>query len=244
MRTLGKVAAKVAAIVGLLVLVLWVFVSTTWPSYTFRYRLICDVEVDGQSHTGSSVFEVTWQTEPAMSASRWSIQVEGDAVVVDLGNHGALLIPNSWVQTKEPSGAMMPYVAFWAFKDQLPSFSRGTFTQSALKALLRVRGKTKLAADDLPQFVWLKNINDPNSAQIITPNQFPQVIGGNARLVSLSVETTDEKPTQHSLSSRLPWFDAMLKKERLERQKTRVMHGRSQPYRLMAADLVGWQHTQ
>lgn len=238
MRTLGKVVA----IVGLLAIGLWVFVSTTWPSYTFRYRLICDIEVDGQSHTGSSVFEVTWQTEPAMSASRWSIQVEGDAVVVDLGNHGALLIPNRWVQTKEPSGAPMPYVAFWAFKDQLPPFSRGTFTQQALKALLRVHGIEKLDADDLPEFVWLKDINDPNSAQIITPNKFSQVIGGGARLVSLSVETTDEKPTRHSLSSRLPWFDAMLEKERLESQNPQhhLQYGRVyQPYQLRAGDLIG-----
>tara|TARA_R110002110_G_scaffold324359_2_gene536440 strand:+ start:1596 stop:2321 length:726 start_codon:yes stop_codon:yes gene_type:complete len=238
MRTLGKVAA----VTGLIVLCLWVLVNTIWPGYTHRYRLICDIEVDGQSHTGSSVFEVTWQTQARISAMPWRVDVRGDAVFVDLGDRGALLIPNSRTATKEPSGASLEYLALWAFKGQLPPAAKYGITRPALTILSRVHGKANLVADELPQFVWLKDVNDPNSAQIVTPDQFSQVIGGNVHLNSVSVEMTDEKPTRHSLSSRLPWFDAMLGKERLERQKQphSLQRGRAyQLYQLRAADLIG-----
>lgn len=238
--------AKIGSVLGVTVLVLWVIWNSLYPSYQHRYRLICEVEVDGQTHVGSSVFEITWITQPPISQTAWNMQIKGNAVVVELGDRGAILVPNYRVDTRESSGQSLVYLAIWAFKDHLPSVRKTGVTGPALAALSRVHGKAKLAPDELPQIVWLKDINDPSTAQLIMPDQFTQIIGGNAHLNSISVEMTDENPTLGSLSDRLPWFDEMLEKEIAERQKkNKLQRGRAhQPYHLMALDLIGWQNEQ
>tara|TARA_R110000868_G_scaffold122877_2_gene325782 strand:- start:15936 stop:16652 length:717 start_codon:yes stop_codon:yes gene_type:complete len=235
MRTLGKVAA----VTGLIALCLWVLVNSAWPGYTHSYRLICDVEVDGQSRSGSSVFEVTWRTQPGMSASAWSTDVRGDAVFVDLGDRGALLIPNQTYPVSEEPSEPLRYLALVAFGEELSMRGKYSVTSQALTKLSKLAGSKILPSDEMPQFIWLKNINDQASAQVIRPSQFAEIIGGNAVLKSLTIEMTKEKPTTHMLEKKLPW----LRQAAIRESKLGVITSPGiyslENYRLKARHLMG-----
>lgn len=235
MRTLGKVAA----VTGLLALCLWVIGDTTWPSYTHRYRLICEIEVDGQSHIGSSVFEVTWRTEPGMSAAAWSTNVRGDAVFVDLGGRGALLIPNQTYPVSKVPAEPLEYLALVAFGDKLSMAAKYSVKPDALTKLGRLVDSKILPNDEMPQFVWLKDVRDQTSAQIVPPSQFAQIIGGNAVLKSLTIEMTKEPQSRHTLEKELPWLRQVAIREAEPGLKASSGIYSLENYQLKARHLVG-----
>jgi hypothetical protein len=219
----------------LLVLFVWIALEVVFPTYTHRYRLIGEVEINGKTYSGSSVFKVSVRDQSGtISALPWATHVVGDAVFIDLDERGALLIPNQWVQTKELSGESLMYLAQWAFKKQLPPADKYGFDAKILSALSKVRGVEELQSDELPQFVWLRNVNDQSSAQVIRPSQFSQLIGGGANLKSVKVEMTYDAPTRNSLWKKLPWLSKAFDAEKQEK------HLRSGGiYQLRAQDILG-----
>src|SRR6476660_7258801 len=60
-------------------------------SATVRYRLTLEAEVDGKLKTGSSVIEVTYnKNNDPISTAEFSIDIRGEAVVLDLGSRRTL----------------------------------------------------------------------------------------------------------------------------------------------------------
>lgn len=80
MRTLGIIGLCILAVIGGAI----VF----WPTYSYRYRITVEVEVDGTLKQGSSVIEVTkrWDPTPGRPISHYSTAAKGEAVFVDLGS--------------------------------------------------------------------------------------------------------------------------------------------------------------
>lgn len=83
---------KVFAAIAVIICALIAAYMIAYPTYTYRYRLIVEVEFDGQSAVGSSVVEVQWSKQPQIgSASPWDQTIKGQAALIDLGNHGCLI---------------------------------------------------------------------------------------------------------------------------------------------------------
>ena len=231
----------------LLVIVVGVALSIAMPTYTHRYRLTSEVEVDGQAYTGSGVIEIDWHSQVGtIAAMPWLVDVKGDAVMVDLGGRGALLIPNALVPTRDPSGADLSYLALWAFKDKIPKITKYGVTKDSLSAVGKIKGSVKLEQDELPQFIYLAKIDDPTTAQIVLPSQFSKIIGGEATLKSVTVEMTDEGTTKNHLQQKLPWLSKMMDNEeqqREERRRTGKSHMEMSravvKFQLRASDLMG-----
>src|SRR3954469_20001022 len=76
-----KWLAMIAAILAGLLLWGWV----AYPSYSYAFRLIIDVDTPSGLKTGSSVISLTWRSQMPIGLRSAVTQVKGEAVFVDLG---------------------------------------------------------------------------------------------------------------------------------------------------------------
>jgi hypothetical protein len=182
-----------------------------FPTYALRDRLTINVEVDGQIRTGSSVIEARWESWPQSLSMLFgggfgNCRPYGNVPLVDLGSRGVLLVSHWPVQQTPPDRAVdtcsLPIRAF--SPGPLPP-SGYPLTRWSLVKLSFFSGRTQLTANNLPQFVWLPDRNDPGSAMPVLASSFPLIIGPNVRLQSASLETTNE-PLSADLVKKLPWL--------------------------------------
>lgn len=181
-----------------------------YPNYTCRYRLTVNIEVDGKLHSGSSVIEVTWHGGPEIGdVGAYHPTIRGQATLVDLDGRGVLvatLIAEDWGWHNSNAG----YGALWlvprAFGDQ----------KGGDHAMLpTLRGKRKLAFDNLPRFLWFANPQDPTTATTLLVDDVPRLFGPSARFAGAFVEITRE-PLVIDVRQKLPWIKVLEEKARGE----------------------------
>jgi hypothetical protein len=162
-----------------------------YPSFTHRLRLTIEVNVRGQLRTGSGVIEITWRSQPQLGqAPPWLCSINGDAVVVDLGNDRfvfALLR-----QMSDERGHYRGTVCVMALRSY--GF-RESPSQEVLEALSRKRGRVAVVDRVVPTFITFTDDSDPASGAIVQRSDFPALFGG-AQLTGMWVELTDEPVTR------------------------------------------------
>jgi hypothetical protein len=188
-----------------------------YPSYTHRYRLTLEVEADGQVRTGSGVVEVTWLRQPEFGqAPSWRSEVRGQAVMVDLERHGALLAALVGPRPEDLRGDAADFLALRAFAGSTPDLPpvRDARVQGyrlerdTLAALGRLAGRrAPLAVHAMPQLVWLPDPGNPSSARPVPPADLAGVIGADFRLCGAWIEITRDRVTT-GLFAQLPWLAA------------------------------------
>jgi hypothetical protein len=194
MRALRIVAAFIVVlIVGG---VAWCEVA--YPTYTYRYRMTVEVEVDGKLHAGSSVIEVRLITQPTDLVPVPAVRPEasGEAVFVDLGagrNVVALL-------TSGPDLLNVDY----------PKYVVSThFGLSTVKAdwgkYPKLHQRWDLPANRMPALVTFLDVNDPKSARLLSQSDFGAVLGPGIRLKRVWIEMTSD-PVTRDIFRRLPWL--------------------------------------
>ena len=186
-----------------LVLGIGVLVAGYWykyPNYTCRYRLTVDIEVDGKLHSGSSVIEVTWHGQPDIGpGGPYHPTIRGQAALVDLGDRGvvvATLIAEDWGWHNNNAGWGALWLVPRAFGDE----------KGGDHAMLpTLRGKRKLAFDNLPRFLWFTNPQVPTSAKTLLVDDIPRLFGPSARFADAFVEITSD-PLVIDIRQKLPWL--------------------------------------
>jgi hypothetical protein len=190
MRRFGIIVLGIALLIGS---VIWY--KQAYPSYTYRYRMIVDVEVDGAIHSGASVIEVTLEKRPRITPETLTVMsfVKGEAVFVDLGggrNVVALM-------------ASGPYGKNWDFPQDVVSRAFGlSWEDRDLPKFAGLQGQRDLTAQLLPTFVTFNDLSDPKSAQIVPPNEFGQTFGVGALFKRAWIEMTVD-PVTRGIEERL-----------------------------------------
>ena len=210
MRRALIVAVAVAVAAALLVLLLVgyeIWYRTTYPVYSFRYRLTVEVEADGGIRTGTGIFGVTWKKQIRLlpDIPLYSLRTYGQAVVVDLGKRGLLLVP---------MGQKVGEIPFLAFKTTSPAWRRVPRTPEEMSEFLRKRGTVKLSEQFLPQFIWLREPSDPDSGRYVLPTELSTVIGPDVHLHLATAEISDltlGAAISTGIEKRLPWLVEMKK---------------------------------
>lgn len=202
-----RMPGAIAAILVLAVLVLVTWYKLTFPSYTFHYRLAVEVEVDGEVREASGVIGIYWEQLPAplpdMNSSK--LTAFGQAILLDLGEHGCILIPvNTNTRFAGTSTYAIPFRAFLA--DEPPAYRGPPHTPDGVRKTLRSSGRVQLAIDNLPQFIWLRNSSDPDTAQVVQIDEFPITIAPTVRFIGAWVEITSD-PVSSGLEDKLPWLN-------------------------------------
>jgi hypothetical protein len=90
-----KPLTKFAVVCAVIVLGGYAVCSAIYPTLYLRYRLTVDVDVDGVTHTGSGVVEISYVTRPQLSEIDGMYDpghLHGYAITVDLGERGLLFV--------------------------------------------------------------------------------------------------------------------------------------------------------
>lgn len=207
MRWLGWLAAIAIGV--------YAAIHLAFPTYTHKFRLTFQVESDGVVKEGSSVITVT-DTDQSIVGSlaprRWIRSSKGPVPWVDLGNRGLLLVSmNNYNVPKPPQTYYVGGLSFVAFYDAKPGDEK--LDEAHIKAIREEKGRRYVPVDRLPTFIWLSDPLDPNSAKIVPPTSFADEIGGGTRLISMTVEITNDI-ADRSIYDRLPWLAEMERKQR------------------------------
>jgi hypothetical protein len=122
-----------------------------YPSYSYAFRLIVDVDTPQGIKSGSSVIELTSRQQVAIGPRGSVTQVKGDAVFVDLGDGRNLIATLGF----GPNGNedRLEYLAFEAFKRAGRPMDIAT--------LAKARGSAPLTDDLIPMLVTFTECSDP-----------------------------------------------------------------------------------
>jgi len=173
------------------------FLYQSYPFGSFNYRLTLVIETPEGKIVGSSVRKVSVFTEPKIFPEQHSShsEVKGEAVVVDLGKRGVLFA----LLSKENDNDYGDRIAFQEFP-QL-----GGMKPEAIKNYPNIKAKNNLSFDKLPMLVHFRDINDPKTAKKVDPNHLEKSFGKGVKLVSATIEITDDEVTT-GVEKRLPWI--------------------------------------
>jgi hypothetical protein len=196
--------------------------NIAYPSGSWRYKMTVTVETPEGIKTGSAVRQVTVWTYPEIAPSvSASIDVKGEAVVVDLGKRGVLYALLG-------SGGSVLYgksIVSEAFPN--PRRQRGGgATREGIKYYKYLQaGPKELPAGLYPMFVTFRDPNDFKSVQPVYPRtngqivpaysrspppanapDFEEVFGAGVSLQSVTIEMTFE-PITRKIKAYLPSFD-------------------------------------
>ena len=201
--------------IGLLLSGLYAFYYVAFPVYTHRFRLTFQVEVNGKVKEGSGVITVLHQDNQhvPLTQKRWKLSEYGPSPWIDLGERGIVLaaieihVPSNY-KPKPFDAGLLSFVAYFGAEHGNPNISQRT-----VREIHNQSGRRQLKDNQLPEFIWLPNPSDPNSAQIVPPDSFGDIVGSDIRLGAVFVEVTEDRP-DNSLYAKLPWLKAMAQKER------------------------------
>lgn len=174
---------KTFTVIMLLLLGLYI----AYPFSFWSYKLTLVVETPEGIKTGSAVRWVYVSTEPQIlpDQSGFHTGVKGEAVVVDLGKRGVL-----FALLKGASGGDYGYDIVYKEFPSDAGMRRSIFYYTFLKA------KKELAFDKLPMLVRFRDINDPKTVELVDPNDLEKTFGKGVKLVSATLEMTDEDMTE------------------------------------------------
>jgi hypothetical protein len=163
------------------------------PTETFRYRLTLVADVNGETVTGSGVFQETiGKTGPT--------QLTGEAVTLDLGQKRLLFLIFPGVNATQAI-LNMPLRDF--------PLREGSPLERA-RQLVHDRPHADVPFNQLPVLVHFRNIADRTSIEVVNPANLAKTFGGGVTLYKATIEITDD-PVTTGLEAKLPWL-ADLKK--------------------------------
>lgn len=193
-----------AIVVATILLVTGAYVAfrLSHPTFTHRYRLSVDVEVDGKIRSGSSVVEVSVQEESVPGRGRLLVpSVRGEAAFVDLGQGRNVVALLSFPARSGDMPPIEPYMLARLAFDPPPHMN----DLESYRNLASMSGRTDLTGTLRPRIVSFPDPTDPMVVHQIDPARLHEQFGEGVRLARIGIELTDEKP-KAQIEHRLPWM--------------------------------------
>jgi hypothetical protein len=210
-----------------------------YPSVTLRYRLVLELEIDGQSKFGSGVREVTYTKQPELASQHeLSIGYRGEAIAIDLGSRGILfvLLKGNSYDRSEPE-----WIVLRAFDVEGGSFPRPV--EDGIEQVSHLSGKRELPFDVLPKLVRFRDMNDPKTVESVNPFNIAERFGSGTKLVRATLEIVPadvwpfnlmgfgSEPLTTGIEKQLSWlpqyYDRMLDGQRYETISTELRFANS-----------------
>jgi hypothetical protein len=184
------IAIVAAVLAGLLV---WFWLS--YPSYSYAFRLVIDVDTPSGLKSGSSVLALTWRSQVPIGPRGDVTQVKGEAVFVDLGGGRNVIATLGF----GPNGN----------EDRIESLAFEAFRRAGrpmnIETLSKAKGVAPLTGDLIPMFVTFADLRDPKTARAVRIDEFPTVFGQGVTLRGVRIEMTND-PATREIAKKLPWI--------------------------------------
>jgi hypothetical protein len=197
-RVFLGVLAAIAVAIALYFVSSLIWLDTSYPAYTYRYRLSISPEIDGQVLTASSVIEVTAQEGPFGGGGA---KLRGQAPYLDLGDRGTLVF--SLGDDYGGSGRATLWIGAKAFGNDSSTPN--------IKKLPTLTGRRELPKDSIPVAFWFPKSGDLSVRRALLPQDFETAFGAGARIASASVEITRD-PVVLDIDKKLPWLRPLMAK--------------------------------
>lgn len=199
---------KSLAVLGVLVVAIVLLWKNYFPSGTWRYQITVEIETPEGIKSGSAVREVRAKKNIAQwlnpDVRHMSYEVIGEAVIIDLDERGMMFALINWNSYGEVHNAF-PYKT-------LDSAQRVKYYRN-----LKPGQKAELKTSH-PQIVMFKDLNDPNSVQLVLGRRFnvktqkhdpvddfETIFGKSVRLKQITIEITNDRVTW-GIEKWLPWL--------------------------------------
>ena len=184
-RSLGRLCGmKWLVILCALILAPYVAWKIAYPTYTHRFRLVIEVEANGEVKRGSSVIEVSQTGIPeafyVTGKGSTAPQAKGEAVFVDLGQGRNVV-------------ALFGYGPTASNSDRIAFLAAQAFDldgNHAWRTLPNMQGRRELIPRLIPTLVTMPNVKDASSAAVVAPEDFPKFFGPDVRFLRAWVELT------------------------------------------------------
>lgn len=189
-----------------------------FPSYTHRYRITVEVEADGKVHSGSAIWEGTFQEHKILKglfAGGSNISMRGVPVVVNLGQRGAIValvrpsrLRNEYYRPTPVAAHQLALNAYYG-----PRKGRKRRFGGKIKGYKTVSGETEpklLNPDNYPAFVWLRDPNNVRSAEPAPPFEWSEQIDPSVALRSITLQITSDGVSGDA-QQKLPWLKSFYK---------------------------------
>lgn len=171
-----------------------------------KYRLSMTVETPDGVKSTSGVFSVH---PDRGSSAGGTTTTKGDALFIDLGGGRNVLA----LLTHGEHGADVEGVNYLALRAFSTGGRRVSFSNIGL-----MTGDAAVTGDLIPVLVSFANINDPNTARVVRPDDLESTLGNGVRLRGLRVEVVPNgwwpvdfggalgEPVTRGIEGKLPWW--------------------------------------
>ncbi len=161
-----------------------------YPTYAVRYRLTVNAQIDGQTRTESGVVEMHVKLQPQwlLDIPPWVFDLEGEYPAIDIGNGQTLVTLMARRDHRAPDATSIVFRAFGV-----------PYLADRASDLSNLHGERQLASRDWPDFVVVKDANNPPSISSLDQSEVPKI-----RIESVALAITADPPTC-DLSQRLLW---------------------------------------
>lgn len=178
--------------IAVLAITILFFTSGAWravyTSGTWRYKLTLVVDDNGKQIVSSSVTQVYAQDQPRITPeSHADISVKGEGIVVDLGKKGVFF---ALLKSKKLGSDYRYYIVFTEFPSEFDILS-----PDAIRYYSKLKAKKEMTFDNLPILVHFRDNKDPKTVELVDPENLEKTFGKGVKLVSATIETTDEPLT-------------------------------------------------
>jgi hypothetical protein len=172
------------------------------------------VEADGVTYIGSTVQKYYCQDGGGTFGSLQvgHCRVEGEAVVVKIGNHGTLFVLMRDVRIDPASG------------ERYMGSPAGMLGQLGL--IPKVDNSylpSDITDDRLPAMITFKDLDKASSVEWVDPSNLSASFGPNVRFKKLSVSPTFSKVTYGEIAAVLPWIGLLNSEAALNGSRVRFL---------------------
>lgn len=172
---------------------------------TYNYRLSIFIRTPTGISSGSSIINVV--TTPAINPGNilpWSqvyTRVKGQAVYIDLPN-GCVL----FALLCSPDG-ITNAAGGYALNALIPRWKRfdGNSYKKGIDMMLKNKNIGEVLSSYYPMFVTFGDINDPNTIEIVKPENFAKVFGDGYGIDKITAQITSDEETK-DINKKLPWL--------------------------------------
>ncbi|MET4069851.1 hypothetical protein ABID58_004655 [Bradyrhizobium sp. S3.2.6] len=196
-------------LISLVALAWWLI----YPAVMIRYRLVAEMEWNGQPRVGSGVIQVVCSRNIPFLGSRGGTNsaVEGEAVSIDIGPGDSLfmLLKDGPLSVRSGPEDIIP---------NLFGVVKGGFGPEHFPRINAIEGRREVPLEQLPLIVRLRNTNDPKSAILFVPpggqppNQDLVLKRAEIEIVSSGIWPLNQfgitgTPITHGVKQKLPWLE-------------------------------------
>jgi hypothetical protein len=171
-------------------------------TYDWHQKLTIEVETPDGVKSGSAVTEVSWwENRFFKDGAVLQSKIEGEAVVVDLGNGRYLFALLSHAGDSGYMAGLAPRIV--VDRDKL------VWSLEAITRAKALSGRLEVPSKHFPMLVTFTDINDPKSVKEVDPVNLGTTFGVGYSLKSVTLEITDEAVTEGKIENVMSWLEVV-----------------------------------